>query len=564
MEGSEDFPNNSDAASSRTYSFLGNKASGNKSLRDLLLLQNQTAAVLGRDLRSTIAFPRTIPRPIREKIAEILTLEILFGQPYEIKDPERFIETFGAFYPILLTLRNSKPWPKLRKIAKKSRGAGIAGLKILLPLIYDILERFSETSSSVSSAKHLKELDSGIDEILNQFEEILKETLLMWGNVGSAEFSGRNFQTMRNSGELALTGAVLAFMQKGGYQEFLEIIMEGLYRRMNEFVSEMEENLELFDTLALLFPQRNWSYSVKELKKEPYYVQLKMLKNYSTFFEKSPDLRKIVDFIGRREFDPPSDRICLSPFGKNRIQTVRFSDSINNLLPMEAAKLLNPSLKKKFYADMLEGKLLSYQLLGKHYTGPPRIKPRGPMIVLVDTSGSMHGAPQTIAKSAVLAMAKQMLSQQRDMKVILFASTSQHLEIELSSRKKMSEKFLNFLLYTFGGGTDFNTALASGLKSLKEKDFQGADLLFITDGKSEVSDELILARWEEAKKKYKAKVYSLIVGSSGSGGLSEISDYIYFVEMDSEGSGGFVRLIEYTEQKSIDSTTKPEIKEAGN
>ena len=565
MEGSEDFPNNSDAASSRTYSFLGNKASGNKSLRDSLLLQNQTAAVLGRDLRSTIAFPRTIPRPIREKIAEILTLEILFGQPYEIKDPERFIETFGAFYPILLTLRNSKPWPKLRKIAKKSRKAGIAGLKILLPLIYEILERFSE-STSISGAEYLKELDAGMDEILRQFEEILKETLLIWGNAGSAEFSSRNDQLMKNSGELVLADSVLAFMQKGGYQEFLERIMEGLYRRMNDFVLEMEENLELFDTLAMLFPQRNWSYSVKELKKEPFYVQLKMLKNYSTFFEKSPDLRKIVDFIGRREFDPPSDRIRLSPFRKNRIQNVRFSDSINNLLPMEAAKLLNPSLKKKFYVDMLEGKLLSYQLLGKHYTGPPRIKPRGPMIVLVDTSGSMHGAPQTIAKSAVLAMAKQMLSQQRDMKVILFASTSQHLEIELSSRKKMSEKFLNFLLYTFGGGTDFNTALASGLKSLKEKDFQGADLLFITDGKSEVSDELILARWEEAKKKYKAKVYSLIVGSSGAGGLSEISDYTYFVEMemDSEGSGGFVRLIEYTEQKSIDSTTKTEIKEAGN
>jgi uncharacterized protein with von Willebrand factor type A (vWA) domain len=551
MEGSKDSQNDPGAASSGTYSLLESKASRNKGIRDSFLLHNQTAVVLERDLRSTIAFPRTIPRPMREKIAEIITLEILFDQPYEIKDPERFIETFGAFYPILLTLRNSKPWPKLRKIAKKSKGAGIAGLKILLPLIYEILERFSE-SASISGAEYLKELDIGMNEILRQFEEILKETLLIWGNPGSAEFSGRNTQAIENFGESALVNVVLEFMQKEGYQDLLERILEGLYRRINEFISEMEENLELFDTIALLFPQRNWSYSVKELKKEPFYVQLKMLKNYSVFFEKSPDLRKIVDFIGRREFDPPSDRIRLSPFGKNRIQSVRFSDSINNLLPMEAAKLLNSSLKKKFYADMLEGKLLSYQLLGKHYTGPPHIKPRGSMIVLVDTSGSMHGAPQTLAKSAVLAMAKRMLFQQRDMKVILFASTSQHLEIELSSRKKMSEKFLNFLLYTFGGGTDFNTALASGLKSLKEKDFQGADLLFITDGKSEVSDELVLARWEEAKKKYNAKVYSLIVGSSGAGGLSEISDYTYFVEMeiDSEGSGGFVRLVEDTEQKT--------------
>jgi Uncharacterized protein containing a von Willebrand factor type A (vWA) domain len=555
MKSPENFTNNLDAASYGTYSFSENKASGNKSLRDLFLLQTQTAAVLERDLRSTIAFPRTIPRPMREKIAEILTIEILFGQPYEIKDPERFIGNFGAFYPILLILRNSKPWPRLRRIAKKSRGAGIAGLKILLLLIYNILELLSKSSTSALGTEYLKELDAGMDEILRQFEEILKETLLRWENTTSSEFSGINDQGGRDSEEFSLQEAVLAFMQKDRYQEFLEILMDGLYHRINEFVSEMEENLELFDTLSLLFPQRNWNYSVKELKKEPFYLQLKMLKNYSTFFEKSPDLRKIVDFIGRREFDPPSDRIRLSPFGKNRIQTVRFSDSINNLLPMEAAKLLNPSLKKKFYADMLEGKLLSYQLLGKHYTGPPHIKPRGPMIVLVDTSGSMHGAPQTLAKSAVLAMAKRMLSQQRDMKVILFASTNQHLEIELSSRKKMSEKFLNFLLYTFGGGTDFNTALASGLKSLKEKDFQGADLLFITDGKSEVSDELVLARWEEAKKKYNAKVYSLIIGGSGAGGLSEISDYIYFVEMelDSEDSGGFVRLVKSTEQKITDS-----------
>ena len=116
MEGSEGFLNNPDSSLSEAYSLF----SKNKILRDSLILQKQAASILERDLRSTIAFPRTIPRPMREKIAEVITLEILFGQPYEIKDPERFIEIFGAFYPIFLTLRNSKPWPRLRKIAKKT------------------------------------------------------------------------------------------------------------------------------------------------------------------------------------------------------------------------------------------------------------------------------------------------------------------------------------------------------------------------------------------------------------------------------------------------------------
>jgi uncharacterized protein with von Willebrand factor type A (vWA) domain len=545
MEDSEGFLKNSEVAL-QPDSFLFSR---NKPWHDSLVFQKQTASVVERDLRTVIAFPRTVPRPLREKIAEIIALEIVFGQPYEIKDPERFIGTFGAFYPIFLTLKNSKSWHKLRELAKKSRGAGISGLKILLPLIYDILERFSVPSPGNSNSEFLRELDFEMENILKQFEKILRETLLIWRSSLNEDPSGRNIELKNNSRELALQETVLEFMQNERYQAFLEAIMDGLYRKLNEFHSEMEENLDLFDTLALLFPGRNWSYSIKELKKEPFYMQLKMLKTYSSFFEKSPELRKIVDFIGRQEFDPPNDRIRLSPFGKNRIQSVRFSDSLNNLLPMEAAKLLNPVLKQKFYADMLEGKLLSYQLLGKHFTGPPHLKPRGPMIVLVDTSGSMHGASQTLAKSAALAMAKRMLTQKRDMKLILFASTSQHLEIELSSRKKMSDKFLNFLLHTFGGGTDFNTALASGLRSLKEKDFQGADLLFITDGKSEISDELVLARWEEAKKKYNAKVYSLIVGSSGAGGLVKISDYTYFVEMElTQGAGGFVRLIESTQE----------------
>ncbi len=222
MEGSENFHNNQGTAPSESYSFFSeNKSLNNKNLRDLFILQNQTASVLQRDLRSTVAFPRTIPRPMREKIAEILTFEILFGQPYEIKDPERFIETFGAFYPVLLTLRNSKPWPRLQKIAKKSRGAGIAGLKIFLPLIYEILERFSE-STGVSGTEFLKELDGRMDEILKQFEEILKETLLIWANKTPLVFSGRRDSEMGNSEEFNLQENVLAFMQKEGYQEFLE------------------------------------------------------------------------------------------------------------------------------------------------------------------------------------------------------------------------------------------------------------------------------------------------------------------------------------------------------
>ena len=47
--------------------------SRNKFLQDSLVLQKQTSSLLERELRSTIAFPRTVPRQLREKIAEVIS-----------------------------------------------------------------------------------------------------------------------------------------------------------------------------------------------------------------------------------------------------------------------------------------------------------------------------------------------------------------------------------------------------------------------------------------------------------------------------------------------------------
>ncbi len=72
----------------------------------------------------------------------------------------------------------------------------------------------------------------------------------------------------------------------------------------------------------------------------------------------------------------------------------------------------------------------------------------------MDTSASMRGAPpELLAKAVVLAIARKMLRESRDVKVILFSSKWQTVEIELTDKKRMGGKeFLEFLKYTFGGG----------------------------------------------------------------------------------------------------------------
>jgi uncharacterized protein with von Willebrand factor type A (vWA) domain len=171
---------------------------------------------------------------------------------------------------------------------------------------------------------------------------------------------------------------------------------------------------------------------------------------------------------------------------------------------------------------------LTYQLRGKYWTGgPPKKKRKGPVVALVDTSGSMHGAPETMAKAIVLAVAKKMIKEERDVKVVLFSSSNQTVEIELTDRKRMATEFLDFLVYTFGGGTDFNTALRSGLYSLKEKKFESADLLFITDGLSSLSNEDLIREWNTFKKEHDTRVFSFIIGNDTAGGLETVSDHTF-------------------------------------
>ncbi|MDD2440468.1 MAG: hypothetical protein PHD41_09795 [Methanosarcinaceae archaeon] len=261
--------------------------------------RKQTILILENELRSLVAFPRLIPKSLREEIAEILVFEILFGQAYEIKAPDKFKERFGAFYPLYLLLRNSKIWLKIQKLANKNSGAGLACLKLLLPLLYDLIEKYSK----VTEAK-IKELDPEMEKLLREFEKILQDTFLPRRFSESSE----GFSTSSN-----LSENVSAFLQLKGSQRFLEMLLQKLYQQLESFVLELEANLELFETLALLFPNRNWSYSVKELKKEPFYIHLKMLKRYSEFFKRNSELQRLVDFIGRQEFEPSNGQIHLSP-----------------------------------------------------------------------------------------------------------------------------------------------------------------------------------------------------------------------------------------------------------
>ena len=316
------------------------------------------------------------------------------------------------------------------------------------------------------------------------------------------------------------------FSEKAG-EAVDSVIGERIASKLEELIPVLEDHLEMLDLLSMLFPGRMWDYSLQALHRE-YFDNLE---KYAAILRKSSDLHEILEQVGRIELEYGSKKLQLSPHSRSEVHSITFSGDIQTLLPVEAVKLKNPVLKLKFYADMLEEKLLTYQLRGKNWNSNSAGKKRkGPVVALVDTSASMRGAPEILAKAVVLAITRRMLRENRDVKVILFSSKWQTVEIELTDKKRMGKEFLDFLKYTFGGGTDFNTALRSGLKAVKEeKTFQGADLLFLTDGASELSEKPLIREWNEIKAERKARIFSLIIGNYDAGGLDQVSDHTYII-----------------------------------
>lgn len=340
---------------------------------------------------------------------------------------------------------------------------------------------------------------------------------------------------------------IVDFMDKDNGNGFLNsLIDQQIGQPLYSFIDGMKDHLDSLDLLDSIFPGRMWNYSLRELHKE--YIE--NLEKYASVVKNSKELKDIVETIGRIELEYGSKRISISKNGKSEMHSIHYSNNIEHMLPMEVMKLKNPVLKKKFYADMLENKLLTYQLRGKNWvSGPPVKKRKGPVVALVDTSGSMHGAPEILAKSTILAISKIMLKEKRDVKVILFSSVGQTTDIELTSKKKMAKEFMDFIQCSFGGGTDFNIALESGLKSLNEEEFKGADILFITDGLSSISNKSIVEEWKSLKETQDAKIYSLVIGNNNLGGLEEISDVSYIVQNAnnwsmSESPAKFVKYIQ--------------------
>ena len=179
---------------------------------------------------------------------------------------------------------------------------------------------------------------------------------------------------------------------------------------------------------------------------------------------------------------------------KTEVHGTHLSNDVMRLLPSELVNLEDDTLETLFYARLLESNLQTYELAGTtHITREdvektPVTTTTGPVVALLDTSGSMQGQPLLKARALLLAIAGMLQKEQRSLHVVLFGSAGQLREFAMDGANQSGE-LLAFLRQGFGGGTDFETPLKRAFAIIQQQTtYQRADVLMISDGDCSLSD----------------------------------------------------------------------------
>lgn len=213
-------------------------------------------------------------------------------------------------------------------------------------------------------------------------------------------------------------------------------------------------------------------------------------------------LRELAALLGvvADELGPPEERIQApsSPAvqsagheGAEETAGVERSAAVGRALASELGLLAHPELEPLFWARVASRELLTWRLAGNEALPPARSvasvtagaqgRRGGPLVVCLDTSGSMAGEGERLAKALVVALARLTRERGRPSRVLAFGGPGELVSLELAAADASLPGLLGLLAGGFHGGTEVGGAVVEALRACREE-LGGGDVVLVTDG----------------------------------------------------------------------------------
>jgi uncharacterized protein with von Willebrand factor type A (vWA) domain len=282
----------------------------------------------------------------------------------------------------------------------------------------------------------------------------------------------------------------------------------------------------------------------------------------SALLERLPALVELLRRLGRREValapragappPAPAGRELPAPMrvvetrlpdAPGEVTGIRLSDRLERQLGAEAALMRHRVGHKLWRAKRAEARLLTWeseavltdlrpdpQARHRARTAPPPPQPleRGPIVVCLDTSGSMSGAPEQIAKAVVLQALRTAWQERRGCRLVAFGGAGEVVERDLAAGAAGLHALLDLLGQGFDGGTDIQGPIERAVETVHDAAWAGADLLIVSDGEFGCT-RATLERLDAARAGLGLRVQGVLIGDRETMGLMEVCDDIFWV-----------------------------------
>ncbi len=285
------------------------------------------------------------------------------------------------------------------------------------------------------------------------------------------------------------------------YAKILEFQLLKFEEEENNYTDLLEKKIKEYNKIkSYINPISNylgWDFSRKLWQESSFNI----IQHYESLLEKEESVKALADLLGgmreaeiemeeetfkktiiRQQWQTDEDR-------KAEIVGVKESDELSNLLSSEVQLMSDSDLEYLFLKKYADKKLLTFKFEDRklvksedHYVEVNqrvREKEKGPFIICVDTSESMHGTPELIAKVLSLAILKMAMHENRRAFLIIFSTGIQTLD--LFDIANSIDDIAAFLKMSFYGGTDATMALTEAIRQLGTNAYADADILMVSD-----------------------------------------------------------------------------------
>ncbi len=195
-------------------------------------------------------------------------------------------------------------------------------------------------------------------------------------------------------------------------------------------------------------------------------------------------IRAIAKLAGRMFSQLKNMRSTETTNAPEEVYSVEVGDNIGRLLPTELVHLGEASEILLLYR-------ISQKTALQYAVKAPSVKNRGPLVICIDESGSMHDESgtgrNTWAKAAMVSLTRIAWGDKRPVSVVHFSNVITTTRLDPGNTKALMRAAKHFL----SGGTRIYKALdmaSKEVKALEKEGSNGADVVLISDGQDFCDD----------------------------------------------------------------------------